>query len=81
MHAELELFGIGDRARWHPVWNLFAHAAVVSPLLGLAPQVGAAVHAGNVEHSDALQGGVAEVQDDSIALQQKSRITAPDNGY
>lgn len=52
--AEFELFSVCDGAGWHPVRNLLAHAVVVPPLLRLAPQVGAAVHAGNVEHSDAL---------------------------
>lgn len=31
----------------------------------------AAVHAGNVEHGDALQGGVAEVHDDPVALEEE----------
>lgn len=72
LHAKLELFGVRDGAGRHPLRSLLAHAVVVPPLLGLAPQVGAAVHAGNVEHGDALQGGVAEVQDDAVALRGKS---------
>lgn len=59
LHAKLELFSVRDGAGRHPVRNLLAHAVVVPPLLRLAPQVGAAMHAGNVEHSDALQRGVA----------------------
>jgi len=78
LHAELELLGVRDGAGRRPVGNLLAHAVVVPPLLRLAPQVGAAVHAGNVEHGDALQGGVAEVHDDAVALGggKRKRFTA-----
>lgn len=71
MHAELELFGVRDGAGRRPLRGLLAHAVVVPPLFRLAPQVRAAVHAGNVEHGDALQGGVAEVHDDPVALEEE----------
>ena len=72
LHTELELLHIGDGAGGRSVRDLLAHAVVVPPLLGLAPQVGAAVHAGNVEDGDALQGRVAEIQDDPITLQRET---------
>lgn len=73
MHTKLELLGIGDGAASHFLWHFLTHAIVIASFLGLAPQVGAPVHAGNIEHSDTLQSRVAEIQDDAVTLGQKQR--------
>ena len=66
MNCKHELFGV---EHWCPlVLALFSPLAVTPLLLALAPKVGAAVHAGNVENGDALQGDAAEVQSDTITL-------------
>lgn len=41
------------------------------PFLGLAPQVGPAVHAGNVQDSDSLKRQAAEVEGSAAALSRK----------
>lgn len=69
LNGKRELFGVEHRRPL--VLALFASLAVAPPLLALAPKVGAAVHAGNVEDGDAFQGDAAEVQSNTIALLEK----------
>lgn len=61
LHAELQLLGVGDHCARQLLWRLLAQPVVTTLLLGLAPQVGAPVHAGDVEDGNALQGRVAQV--------------------
>lgn len=73
MHTKLQLLGISDSAASHSLWHFLTHAIVIPSFLGLAPQVRAPVHAGNVEHSDTLQRRAAEIQNDAITLGKKQR--------
>lgn len=66
LNCKHELFGVKHGGP--PVLALFSSLTVTPPLLALAPKVGAAVHAGNVENGDAFQGDAAEVQSNTIAL-------------
>ena len=61
-----ELFGVQQRRPL--VLGLLSRLSVAPPLFALTPEVGAAVHAGNVENGDALQGDGAEVQGDAVTL-------------
>ena len=61
-----ELLGVQHRGPL--VLGLLGRPSVAPPLSALTPEVGAAVHAGNVENGDALQGDGAEVQADAITL-------------
>lgn len=61
LHTELQLLGVGDHCAGQLLWRLLAQPVVTTLLLGLAPQVGAPVHAGDVEDGNALQGRVAQV--------------------
>lgn len=54
LHTELELFSIGNGAEGNSVERFLAHAIIVSPLLWLAPQVRATMHAWDVQYGDAL---------------------------
>lgn len=69
LNGKHELLGVEQRRPL--VLALFAPLAVSPPLLALAPKVGAAVHAGNVEDGNAFQGDAAEVQSHTIALLEK----------
>lgn len=66
LNCERELFGVDHRRPL--VLALFAPLAVAPPLPALAPEIGAAVHAGNVENGDAFQGDAAEVQSNAVTL-------------
>jgi len=61
-----ELLGVQHRRPL--VLGLLSRLSVAPPLFALPPEVGAAVHAGNVEDGDALQGDGAEVQGDAVTL-------------
>lgn len=66
MNCKHELFGV---QHWGPLVLAFFTPLTVTPsLLALAPKVGTAVHAGNVENGDALQRDAAEVQSYAITL-------------
>ena len=66
-----ELLGVDHRCPL--VLALFSSLSVSPPLLALAPKVGTAVHAGNVENSYAFQRDAAEVQGNTITLLEKKR--------
>lgn len=69
LNCEHQLFGVDQR---HPlVWALFPSLSVSPSPLALAPKVGATVHAGNVENGNAFQGDTAEVQSDTITLNEQ----------
>lgn len=73
LNCKHQLFGV---KHWGPpVLALFSSLTVTPPLLALAPKVGAAVHAGNVENGDAFQGDAAEVQSNTIALFREKKGT------
>ena len=55
------------------VLGLLGRPSVAPPLFAFTPEVGAAVHAGNVENGDALKGDGAEVQADAVTLSEKDR--------
>lgn len=61
LHAELELLGVSDHRGVQLLRRFLAQPVVTALLLGLAPEIGATVHAGDVEDGDALQGRVAQV--------------------
>lgn len=68
LHAELEVLGVGDHRAVQLLRDFFAQPAVTTLLLGLTPEVGATVHAGDVEDSDAFQGRVTQVQHGPVTL-------------
>lgn len=66
LNCKHELFGVQHRRPL--VLALFAPFAIAPPFLALAPEVRAAMHAGNVENRDAFQRDAAEVQSDAVTL-------------
>lgn len=71
LNCKRELLGV---EHWCPlVLALFAPLAVTPPLLALAPKVGPAVHAGNVENGNAFQGDAAEVQSNAVTLLERRK--------
>lgn len=71
LDGEHELLGVEHRRSL--VLALLCSFAVASPFLALAPQVGAAVHAGNVENGNAFQRDAAQIQSNTITLMKRKR--------
>lgn len=71
LNCKHELFGVKHRGPL--VLALFPPLTVTPPLLALAPEVGAAVHAGDVEYGDTFQGDAAEVQSNTITLLERRK--------
>lgn len=71
LHRKHELFGVDHRRPFFLA--LFAAFPLTPPPLALAPQVGAPVHAGNVENCNPLQGDAAQVQSNAITLRKEKK--------
>lgn len=73
MDTKLELLGISNHWGLQLFRYFLAHAVIAALFLGFPPEIGATIHAGNVENCNSFQWSASQIQNCSITLIQREK--------